>query len=75
MLGSQIVVGAEVYVELLELITVRERTFGNVQNVFRIFVDPEHQRLPGVLDRTADLQPSKHANVTPLIMYNCIFSL
>lgn len=55
MLGSQIVVRAEVYVELLKLITVRQWTLGDVQNVFRVLVDPEDQRLSGVFDLSADL--------------------
>lgn len=53
--GPEVVVGAEMYVKLLKLITVSERTFGDVQHVLGVFVDPEDQRLSGVFDRSAHL--------------------
>jgi len=65
-LGSQIVVRTEVYVELLELITVRQWTFGDVQNIFRVFIDPEDQGLSGIFDRPADLHNHRQ-NVTVVV--------
>lgn len=56
MFGPEIVIGAEMYVEFLKLITVSERTFGYVQDVFRVLVHSEDQRLSGVFDRSADLR-------------------
>lgn len=58
MFGPEIVIGAKVYVELLKLIAVSQRALGYVQHVLRVFVHSEDQRLSGVLDRAADLQPS-----------------
>jgi len=55
MFGPEIVIGAEVYVELLELIAISQRTFGDVQNVFRLFIHSEHQRLSSVFDCSTDL--------------------
>jgi len=55
-LGPEIVIGAEMYVELLKLITISQWALGYVQNVFRVFVHSEDQRLSGVLDRSADLR-------------------
>jgi len=55
MFRPEIVIGTEVYVELLELIAISQRTFSDVQNVFRLFIHSEHQRLSSVFDCSTDL--------------------
>lgn len=55
MFGPEIVIGAEVYVELLELIAISQRTFSDVQNVFRLFIHSEHQRLSSIFNCSTDL--------------------
>lgn len=41
MFGPKIIIGAEMYVELLELVTISQRTLGDVQNVLRVFIHSE----------------------------------
>lgn len=41
MFGPKIIIGAEMYVEFLKLVTISQWTLGYVQNVLGVFIHPE----------------------------------
>ena len=55
-LGPLVILRTVMYVYLFKLVAICQRTAGNVDMVFVIFVHSEHQRLSGVVKRPAHLQ-------------------
>jgi hypothetical protein len=59
-LRAQVVLNAIMYVYFLELVTIGERTPGNVDMVFGVLVHSEHKGLSRVLQCPAHLKTARY---------------
>lgn len=55
MLGALLVLGTVVDVNLLELVSIRQGSSGYIYMLLSVLIHPEHQRLSGIVEGTANL--------------------